>query len=63
MFSVIFPGQGSQTVGMAKDLYEKFKQEQKEFQETKANGPKYNPNSKACDASDVGNVNETIVFY
>ena len=24
MFSVIFPGQGSQTVGMAKDLYEKF---------------------------------------
>jgi len=24
MFSVIFPGQGSQSVGMAKDLYEKF---------------------------------------
>ena len=25
MFSVIFPGQGSQSVGMAKDLYNKFK--------------------------------------
>ena len=25
MFSVIFPGQGSQSVGMAKDLYAKFK--------------------------------------
>ena len=25
MFSVIFPGQGSQSVGMAKDLYKKFK--------------------------------------
>ena len=24
MFSVIFPGQGSQSVGMAKDLYNKF---------------------------------------
>ena len=24
MFSVIFPGQGSQTVGMAKNIYEKF---------------------------------------
>ena len=24
MFSLIFPGQGSQTVGMAKDLYEKY---------------------------------------
>ena len=24
MFSVIFPGQGSQSVGMAKDLYSKF---------------------------------------
>ena len=24
MFSVIFPGQGSQTVAMAKDIYEKF---------------------------------------
>ena len=25
MFSVIFPGQGSQSVGMAKDFYNKFK--------------------------------------
>ena len=24
MFSVIFPGQGSQSVGMAKDIYNKF---------------------------------------
>ena len=24
MFSVIFPGQGSQKVGMAKDLYDKY---------------------------------------
>ena len=24
MFSVIFPGQGSQTVGMAKEFYEKY---------------------------------------
>ena len=24
MFSVIFPGQGSQSVGMAKDLHDKF---------------------------------------
>ena len=24
MFSVIFPGQGSQSIGMAKDLYQKF---------------------------------------
>jgi len=33
MFSVIFPGQGSQLVGMGKDLYEKYSIIQKLFQE------------------------------
>ena len=31
MFSVIFPGQGSQTVGMAQDLYNKFEIAKKIF--------------------------------
>ena len=33
MFSVIFPGQGSQLVGMSKDLYDKYSLIQKLFQE------------------------------
>ena len=33
MFSVIFPGQGSQSVGMAKDLYNKFDIVKKLFEE------------------------------
>ena len=33
MFSVIFPGQGSQYVGMGKDLYKKYSSVKKLFQE------------------------------
>ena len=33
MFSVIFPGQGSQIVGMAKEFYEKFDLVKKLFKE------------------------------
>ena len=33
MLSVIFPGQGSQSVGMARDLHEKYKLVQDIFQE------------------------------
>ena len=33
MFSVVFPGQGSQIVGMGKDFYDKFKIVKDCFQE------------------------------
>ena len=48
MFSVIFPGQGSQMVGMSKDLYNKFSTVKEIFDEADSvlNFPHIKTNSK-----------------
>ena len=41
MFAVIFPGQGSQSLGMAKDFYDTFPTVKKIFEDVKKTSPKY----------------------